>query len=265
MNKIKPIYIVAGVIVLGLAAWSLTDSPAPVKRERKVSERPASRQAKVDTFTEEDYKAKFGRLAEAPKNVFKPLVLGSASGSRLAPNEIPSAFTGGTGRWSYTGTAVIDGAPQALVENSETGEGEFIRVGQQWKSSTVKQITPTLLVLEGPNGSVRALELMKDPVDEMGNFISPTVRPVSPVVAQNLPESDQNRGRDRRASMSGPIGASGSGAAGSAGASPAVRGGEAVVSSAPPAPNLQPDPTFIDLGGFIPDDTVIDLSSTEQQ
>jgi hypothetical protein len=185
MNKIKSWYIYAGVAALGVVAFVMTEPEKTPVRERKAAEtRSTSRTTKEEAFTQEDFEAKFSRVAAAPKNGFNPLVLSGKSasvrGGRLAPNEIPTTFTGGNERWIYTGTAVVDGVPQALVENVQSGEGEFLSVGQDWKNSVVRRITPTSLVLEGPNLMAMTFELMEDPVDDEGNYINSSLQPVAP-------------------------------------------------------------------------------------
>lgn len=196
MNKIKSWYIYAGVAALGVVAFVMTEPEKAPARERKAAEtRSTSRASKEEVFTKEDFEAKFSRVAAAPKNGFNPLVLSgksaTARGGRLAPNEIPTTFTGGNERWVYTGTAVVDGVPQALVENVQSGEGEFLTVGQDWKNSVVRRITPTSLVLEGPNLLAMTFELMEDPVDDEGNYINSSLQPVAPPVPAAPPTGGQ--------------------------------------------------------------------------
>lgn len=175
----------AGLAVVGVAGYLMTEPPAQSSTSsRRTSERTPSRPAAKgeEVFTKEDFEAKFGRVADLPKNAFRPLVVSGRDSDRnaLAPNQIPADYSGDNIRWVYTGTAIIDGVPNALVENPETGEGEFLKVGQTWKKSVVRRITPTALTLEGPSGSARTMELMKDPEQEADKLISAEVRPLSP-------------------------------------------------------------------------------------
>ncbi len=160
-----------GVVVIGVLGWVMT---APEKSEgiEASNSRPtrglSSRASRTvdDQFTEEDANARFAKVNETLKNAFRPLVV-PESGRRgaLNPNEIPASFADGKDVWIYTGTAIIDEAPLALVENPTDGSIDFLAAGSNWKRSSVVKITPTQLTLRGPNGDLRVMDLMKDPPD----------------------------------------------------------------------------------------------------
>lgn len=186
--------IYGGVAVVAIAAFILTGEDSSggneaiksSKAARQETGRSSTRTRSSTAFTDEDYSATFPAVNEAPANAFKPLVVsakaaggsGSGSGSQAAPNEIPASFTDGESIWLYTGTASVDGVPMALVENPATSEGEFIKVGQRWKNTVVRKITPTTLVLSGPGGS-RTFELLRDP--EIDNLIEAETTPLNPL------------------------------------------------------------------------------------
>ena len=190
-----------GILVLGVAGYMMTE-PSPTPRRSSTGRKPpisnSSTRVPTEEFNQEDSEAKFVRLNTPAKNSFRPLIMPSTARSAtgigaLLPNEIPADFTDGKTKWLYTGTAIVDGAPMALVENPETGEGEFIKVGQRWKKAIVRKITPTSLALEGPNGRARTLQLMQDPVEDETTLAGLEVRPATPNIGSNN-------------SLAGPIG-----------------------------------------------------------
>lgn len=184
MAKANRTYIYIGVVALAIAGFVLTAPPeAPAGKSSTRRKPPAKKAAVAETFTEEDFNAKFERLNEPIKNSFKPLVVRKAGGQsqgQLMPNQVPIDFTQGDGSWFYTGTAVVDQIPTALVENRTTGEAVFLKVGQKWLASTVTRITPTTLSLSGPSGKSLTLELLVDPAisDE---FTGMSVEPINPL------------------------------------------------------------------------------------
>lgn len=254
-------YIVGGVTVAAIGWFATMPEEAPTREPRKSRPPVTGATARLaDTFTQEDFEAKFSRVSEPPKNAFVPLVVSSrlARSAGMIPNEIPSIFTGANEKWRYTGTAIEDGVPSALVENQDTGETEFLRTGQAWKNSIVRRITATSLTLAGTTGQVRTFELMQDPVDENGNIIVAQVQPLAPGGTSGiLPPGTRLEGGRFGGGMSGPI----SGAPGGAMGAP-----QAAAASAPsfvpsgPEASSQFDPAGP--GGFTPPSS-IDPSQTE--
>lgn len=181
-QKSNRTFLYVGLAAVGIAGFILTSPPETGKvggKLRKPTKKVTSKTA--DVFTKEDETAVFTRLNDSAKNSFKPLIVRDdalGAGATLMPNQIPAAYTGDTGIWTYTGTAIIDEVPQALVESS-TGEMDFLKVGQAWKSCRVTRITPTSLTLSGPNGMVRTMELLADPV--VPDFGGIGVEPINPM------------------------------------------------------------------------------------
>lgn len=175
--------LVIGGVAIGAIAFFMTGSPeTPRKKAESSKPRPSARAKAEDEFTKADYEAKFVSAKVAVRDVFNPLVLASsgARGGSLAPNAIPFDFTGSKEAWVYTGTAVINGVPNALVENTSTGEGEFIKVGQTWKLATVRRITPTSLTLTNSGGRVQTMDLMRDLEMDDKPLVNAQVQPVNP-------------------------------------------------------------------------------------
>ena len=156
--KISPLTWIVIVSTLPTVWWYMSSDTQPAKPVKHTATKRAASSA--DEFTPQDYTAKFAVLNQTPKNAFKPLIVrdngtGGLKG-RLAirTNGIPLDLAGGEGNWAYSGMAVINGKPTALVENSGTGEGVFLKVGQKWKRATVRKVTDTSLVLIGEDGRV---------------------------------------------------------------------------------------------------------------
>jgi hypothetical protein len=176
---------IGGVVIV--AAFFLTAPDQPKASIKKPTNRAyASRTA--DEYTAEDRAARFVTVAAPLKDAFKPLVVRKDSGggaqSNLA-NAIPSEYTEGEGNWAYTGTAEIDGVPQALFENKTTQEGIFVRQGEHWKRAVIEQIMPTTVLISGPGGEHR-LELVNEQpvVAAAPAAANPAgVQPVSPQIS----------------------------------------------------------------------------------
>ncbi|HXH61284.1 MAG TPA: hypothetical protein VNI20_07985 [Fimbriimonadaceae bacterium] len=183
------IYGILGVVVV--AALVFVSSPSTKSGLSATKPKSGSRaSAKDDKFDERDRTATFDRLNEPIKNTFRPLVARAdvgVSGSGLAPNEFPSAYTGGERGWLYTGTVIVDDVPSASVENQTTGEGYFLKVGEHVKGATISQIAPTYIVIAGINGQSLRLDLLREkPSPGDVAYTATTVAPVKPNVTGPL-------------------------------------------------------------------------------
>ena len=190
-----------GVLVIAVIGFVMTapkkDGGIEANNSRPARGSSSSSSRTIDDqFTEEDANAVFAEVNETLKNAFRPLVV-PESGRRgaLNPNEIPASFADGKDVWIYTGTAIIDEAPLALVENPTDGSIDFLAAGSNWKRSSVVKITPTQLTLRGPNGDLRIMDLMKDPPDPNEALLGfDPLSPLSGAVileAREEPESTQ--------------------------------------------------------------------------
>lgn len=146
----------------GVAAYMFT-TPQDTPHRATTTKKTTRKKAADTLFTEADYKAKFEALNTEPKNAFMPVIMrqNGTSESAGTPNALPTALTGGEGGWAYTGTAEVDGKIQAVVENPSTGQGDFLFVGQRWKSARVVAITDSTLVLEGPSGQQVTIKMLE--------------------------------------------------------------------------------------------------------
>jgi hypothetical protein len=153
MAKISRPTVYVLIAAVAGAAYFMTSGGVPTS---KSSIKAAPRRTEADAksaFTDADLHARFERLNERPKNAFMPLVARrSLALGLIAPNSVPSELAGGDPNWVYTGTAIVDEAPTALLENPVTMEMEFVKQGQQWIKAEVKRILPSSIVLANSNG-----------------------------------------------------------------------------------------------------------------
>jgi hypothetical protein len=171
-NLIK--LLVGGLVLIGVL-FKLTESEAVVKK--KSSTRPdgtvTASKKKKDEFRPEDYTAEFASLTETTKNSFKPVIASKNANTQLtslSPNGIPPLFAGGDPNWIYTGNMEVDGVPNALLENKSTGEGVFLRPKERWRKMVLREVGNDFIVLEGPNGYIKTVQL---PSMEAFDMLSP--------------------------------------------------------------------------------------------
>jgi hypothetical protein len=176
-------YIFGAASLLVFGYFYSQDDAVPVRKTKRVV---ASQTKKAtDEFLPIDYKAKFSAYTESTKDAFKPLIIRSSDagqGVGAVPNGgIPLSYTAGEPNWNYTGVAYIDGVPHALLDNSGTGEGVFIKAGDHWKSSSVLTVTQDSVVLQDKEGVAKQIRLAvivnKD--DEATNGNGPLKPPLS--------------------------------------------------------------------------------------
>lgn len=212
----KLVWTLVGIVTLGSVLY-LTQEPEQPKSSAR--SRKATAAKARDSFTQEDYDAKFPPVALNARNPFVPLVA-SKRGKGAQAGGIPASLTGGDPNWVYTGMAEIDSVPMALLENRKTGEGVFLKHGEVWNGSKVVSIQPETLVLAGPDGLRRTVSaFMEEPAGgspggTLGGgalppvTLDPSLRgPIGPAMGIQ-PESPapQQPGRGRRnrdAAMSG--------------------------------------------------------------
>lgn len=214
MAKNNRVLLYGGLAAVAIAGFVLT-SPPETESSTSATERPASgsrsRTTQETAFNKQDEEATFVRFEGTSPNVFTPLVkkaspgtLG-AVGTALLPNQIPPVYVSGKLTWFYTGTAYIDQVPEALVEDTATGQGEYLRVGQTFQNARVVAITPNTLVIEGSAGRT-TLRLLEDrPIvedDELAPFnpLSGAVGSTADTNANVLP--DPRTGRPMNADTS---------------------------------------------------------------
>ena len=158
--------LVAVVAVVGFIATSPPKDAGKSSLDEATSapRTPSSKKSTKETvFTVDDQKASYARLNEPVRNSFKPLVIKQmGSGGQLLANQVPPFYAGGSASWFYTGTAILNEVPMALVEDTSNGQGEYLQVAQTAKQARVVKITPSSLVLAGPDGETVTLVLIEN-------------------------------------------------------------------------------------------------------
>jgi hypothetical protein len=190
-KKTSPVFWIA-IVGVAIAVYFLVGDESSPTGTGKAKQRPkAATQADKDGFLTIDYTAKFAPVVTPAVNAFKPLI--ARQGSRGAvptfSNSIPQAFAGGESGWIFTGVATVNGVPNGLIENESTGEGVFLKPGQKWKAAKVITITQVEMVMQGPEGDSRSIQMPREEWME-GGEIAPLPLPLSgPIgtrpVAQN--------------------------------------------------------------------------------
>ena len=145
-----------------LAAYFYGEEPQSGSGGAPKRRNPVASSSNQSDFLPEDYTADFQPVNEPLKNAFKPLVVrkGGMLSTPAMSNAIPPALAGGESGWEFTGIAEVNGRRQALIENLQTGVGEFLTAGQRWKTSNVLTITNDSVVLKGVDSdAVRTVSL----------------------------------------------------------------------------------------------------------
>ena len=216
MAKVPRYLYVLGVATVGLVAYTFLSAPeVPVRRaanNRFIGGSSSGTKTADTLLRPEDYTASFPPVNVVPRDAFKPLVAKTTvtlkgQATPLGQNGIPSAFAGGDGNWIYTGNAVVDGVPNALLENTTTQEGVFLRPGERWKSLTLASVTANRIQVIGPGGKIHSVSIADDSATVEAAPIA-TASGALPAVTPNAPTA-----------LSGPIGG-----VGTANAAPATDG-----------------------------------------
>lgn len=166
----------AAVFVAGAAWTMMSGSPDAAKKTTKKTITPHSASAGTTVYTDADYKATYASYDGPLKNAFKPLIARRNTGGDFGTgkeNGVPAYMAGGSGDWIYTGTAVVDGVPTALIENTATGDGVYLNVGEHWKELAVEHIESDSIVIRSSDGETVSLRLAA-PVGE------DEIRPLTP-------------------------------------------------------------------------------------
>lgn len=157
------LWFVLGSSVVGAVIYnqSAPSNSSPLKATKSSS---SSKSSTSEIYTKDDYSAHFARLDLAPTDIFKPLVTMGTNAAALGSNnfDIPTDMTKGEPNWAFTGTASINNAHMALFENSKTLQGDYVKVGQSWKSCIVQAISGDSVVLRSVAGTVKTVQMTAD-------------------------------------------------------------------------------------------------------
>ncbi|MGI4791551.1 MAG: hypothetical protein ACRYFS_22235 [Janthinobacterium lividum] len=119
---------VAAVAVYAVVLLTQPDPPAPHPRTHAVRHTEVA----ADGFLPEDLSAHFARYHSGKRDPFQS----KSAGLRGA--EAASGMKHGT--WTLTGINTINGVPNALIEDSVTGDSVFLKPGDRWQGLRVLSI-----------------------------------------------------------------------------------------------------------------------------
>ncbi len=177
----KPLmFVLVGVIAV--AAYLMTSPTAPTRTTKKNLPKPKVLVSSAQ-YTKEDYEAKFPTVALASRSAFQPLVMrknGALLAALAASGNIPADFAGGDPNWACTGTAEVDGVRQALIENKSINDGVFLKQGDHWKNCVVSQVLEDGVVLVGPGGEAKSIQVKQDVAQALGDIDLSGNIPVQP-------------------------------------------------------------------------------------
>jgi hypothetical protein len=225
-SQLKKLLLIGGglVVIVIVAFPSGGPDPTTVKKVNPVVQTSSTKKQQESLYTEEDKNIKFASVNGTIKNGFVPLVT-KGQGKKALAGGIDGVYTNGEGSWTYTGNMVVNGVPNALLENGSSGDGVFLRPGQHWKSMRLIAVKEDSIEIEGPNGARKTVYFADKNVSMVANSASSSnLTPLPPASIQgNLPSGanpqlSQPNGNPRRQrgqqanqadtnAMIGPIGA----------------------------------------------------------
>ena len=185
-KNLKRLIYFGGALVLGVVFWPSSDPP---KATAKTTPKTKTASGTDSILTKEDYDPPpFPPLMLATKNVFVPLIAKQAVGGPGSTNPllkpqlgIPPVLAGNEGGWQFTGTAEVNNSTVALLENKNTGSGDFLHPGERWKTSTVTGINDNELFLKGPDGQVKRILIEADQEELLAQQIANSASPTAAV------------------------------------------------------------------------------------
>ena len=124
--------LVAAYVVYG-ALFPSDDAPTTVRRPKP----PVKKSGGESDYLLTDYTFKIDPLPDttATKDAFRPLVIKSSVGDKNGIQSIDN--------YTYSGMAQLNGVSNGLLENSQTGQGDFVQPGQHWHDQwLVIKVTP---------------------------------------------------------------------------------------------------------------------------
>jgi hypothetical protein len=149
------VYSALAILTVAVYVWS---NGGPDKAAKPAVHKPATAKAAEPdwNFPPSETAVHFDKPEGKMRNVFAALV--QLDKSTINPEEseimkVPANLAQGDANWAYTGMVVVDGVKLALLENSSTHQGGYVKEGEIWKKSRIKQITTESIVVVGQDGS----------------------------------------------------------------------------------------------------------------
>lgn len=168
-----------GVGLIALLAVGGDDSKPAAKKPPKKSS--SADDKNKDIYVKSDYTTFFKPAKLEIKDSFRPLVAKAkpAGGIKIDPNGLDATLTGGES-WVFTGTPEVDGVRTALLENTVTGQGVYLKVGEAFRQMKVMSIEPDQLVVRGNDGADRTVHLADATQATDRTAVRGAVAPVTP-------------------------------------------------------------------------------------
>ncbi len=106
-------------------------------------------------FAPADIAIRFERPRTSPRDSFEPLVKIDVPLTKREEEElmkIPANLASGEPSWIYTGMVEVDGQKMALLENTSTKLGVYVKQGDAWKKSHLSSVAVESLIFVGEDG-----------------------------------------------------------------------------------------------------------------
>ena len=133
------------VACLALYMWASSEPEKGLKAPPKKTSASKSKDSDW-IFPTAETSVHFEKPTAALRDIFKPLVAVDKD-TLLKQQEaellksVPSKLAAGEANWVYTGMVEVDGSRLALLENSGTHQGGFVKEGDIWKKSKLLSVT----------------------------------------------------------------------------------------------------------------------------
>lgn len=171
-----------GAVAL-LAYFYLGGDDAPTASKTAAPPPVAKVAGPADAYVKADYTANYPALKVTAKDAFLPLVRKAPAGE--ADKGLPSSITGG-GSWSYDGSVSVDNKVQGLLDETKTGESDYVSVGEHWKHGRIKRITDSEIILAGDDGTMATMKMgvPSDAAEKKGVVASDNTNQPAPLAGQ---------------------------------------------------------------------------------
>ena len=150
----KPVaYGLFSIVALGLVWWAYSAPPAT---KRAAAKSVARKSSEPDwSYPASETSVRFDHPAVKLRNIFMPLFAVDKPEVKVDEEtlmKVPANLAQGESGWAYTGMVEVDGVRLALLENSSTHQGGYVKEGDTWKKSRIVRITMASIGVVGPDG-----------------------------------------------------------------------------------------------------------------
>jgi hypothetical protein len=183
INKQQKTLYGALVLVIAFAAYLNWPQDTPTSTHHYVAIQSAGTSQKNDDPAD-DVNAHFPRYVGTGKNPFIPGVSLNDGQTVGRGNDV------GAGKWQLTGIDTVDGVTSALIENSASGQSDFLKVGDTWNGLRVVSIDDDTVNLVNALGQPTQLgfavpDANPDRITAGMNNDSPSLNQITPLPPLN--------------------------------------------------------------------------------